>query len=62
VPQCPTRYSPMANGDVLYTADHQNAWLSEVIVSGVLDKDLLPIVFHVLDHVTTYLAEFTDYE
>jgi hypothetical protein len=25
VPQCPTRYSPMANGDVLYTADHQNA-------------------------------------
>jgi hypothetical protein len=32
---------------------HQNVRLSEVIVSDVLDSDHLPIVFHILDHVTT---------
>jgi exonuclease III len=52
-PQCPTHYSPAGNGDVLDIVVHQNARLSEVIVSDVLDSDHLPILFHILDHVTT---------
>jgi hypothetical protein len=32
---------------------HQNVRLSEVIASDVLDSDHLPIIFHILDHVTT---------
>jgi hypothetical protein len=52
-PQCPTQYSPAGNGDVLDVVVHQNFRRSEVIVSDVLDKDHLPIVFHILDSVTT---------
>jgi hypothetical protein len=51
--QCPTHYSPTGNGDVLDIVVHQNAWLSEIIVSVVLGSDLLPIVFHILGHVRT---------
>jgi hypothetical protein len=50
--QCPTHYSPTGNGDVLYNV-HKNARLSEVIVSDILDSDHLPIVFQLLDHITT---------
>jgi hypothetical protein len=66
-PQCPTHYSPAGNGDVLDIVVHQNVRLSEVIVSEVLDSDHLPIVFHILDHVTIInlsdpVEKFTDWE
>jgi hypothetical protein len=35
LPQCPTHYSPVGNGDVL----------------DILDSDHLPVVFQILDHV-----------
>jgi hypothetical protein len=66
-PQCPTRYSPVGNGDVLNIVVHKNVPLSEVIVSDILDSDHLPIVFYLLDHVTTWslsnpVGKFTDLE
>jgi hypothetical protein len=66
-PQCPTHYSPAGNGDVLGIVVHQNVRLSEVIVSDVLDSDHLPILFHILDYVTTRnlsepIEKFTDWE
>jgi hypothetical protein len=66
-PQCCTHYSPAGNGDVLDIVVHQNVRLSEVIVSDVLDSDHLPIVFPILDHVTTRnlsdpVEKFTDWE
>jgi hypothetical protein len=41
--------------------------MSEVIVSDVLDSNHLPILFHILDHVTTRnlsepIKKFTDWE
>jgi endonuclease/exonuclease/phosphatase family metal-dependent hydrolase len=64
-PQYPTHYPPAGNGDVLDIVVHQNVRLSEVIVSDVLHSDHLPIIFHILDHVTiTNLSDpvekFTD--
>jgi hypothetical protein len=32
---------------------HKNIGLSNVIVSDILDSDHLPIIFHILDHVST---------
>jgi hypothetical protein len=66
-PHCPTHYSPAGNGDVLDTVFHQNVRLSKVIVSDVLDSDHLPIVFLVLDNVTTRnlsdpVEKFTDWD
>jgi hypothetical protein len=66
-PQCSTHYSPARNGDVLDIVVHQNVRMSEVIVSDVLDLDHLPILFHILDHVTTTnlsepVEKFTDWE
>jgi hypothetical protein len=66
-PQCSTHYSPAGNGDVLDIVVHQNVCLSKVIVSDVLDSDHLPIVFHILDHVTTRnlsdrVEKFTDWD
>jgi hypothetical protein len=52
-PLNPTHYSPAENGDVLDIVVHQNIRLSHVIVSDILDSDHLPIVFHILEHVTT---------
>jgi hypothetical protein len=52
-PQCPTHYSPVGGGDVLDVVVHLNIRLSNVIVSGILDSDHLPIIFHILDHVRT---------
>jgi hypothetical protein len=43
----------MGNGDVLDIVLHKNIRLSDVIVSDILDSDLLPIMFHILDHVRT---------
>jgi hypothetical protein len=52
-PKCPTHYSPAGNGDVLDIVVNNNVQLSEV-----LDSDHLPIVFHLLDHVTIrYLSD-----
>jgi hypothetical protein len=66
-PQCPTHYSPAGNGDVLGIVVHKNIRLSNVIVSGILDSDHLPIIFHIQDHVRTLnasvpLEKFTDWE
>jgi hypothetical protein len=62
--QYPTHYSPAGNGDMLDTVVRQNIRLSHVVVSDFLD---LPVVFHILDHVTTKklsepLKKFTDWE
>jgi hypothetical protein len=67
LPQCPTHYSPAGNWDVLDIVVRQNIRLSEVIVSDVLDSDHLPILFHILDHVTIRnlsepIEKFTDSE
>jgi hypothetical protein len=51
--QCPSHYCPAGNGDVFNIVVHQNIRLSGVIVSDILDSDLLPVVFHILDHVKT---------
>jgi hypothetical protein len=57
----------VGNGDVLDIMVHKNIRLSNVIVSDILDSDLLPIIFHILDHVRTEnvsapLKKFTDWE
>jgi hypothetical protein len=67
VPQCPTHYSPVENGDVLDTVVHTNIRLSNVNVSDILDSDHLPIIFHILNHVRTKnilapLEKITDWE
>jgi hypothetical protein len=50
-PQCPTYYSPAGNGDVLVILVHRNIRVSDVIVSGILDSDHLPIIFYIQGHV-----------
>jgi hypothetical protein len=51
---------------VLDIVVHQNVRLSQVVISDVLDSDHLPIVFHILDHITTSLSDpvekFTDWD
>jgi hypothetical protein len=66
-PQRPTHYYPMGNGDVLEIVVHKNVRLSEVIVSDILDSDLIPIIFHLLDHIRSRnlsdpVDKFTDWE
>jgi hypothetical protein len=66
-PQCPIRYSPAGNGDILDIVVHQNIGLSSVTVSNILDSDYLPIIFHILDHVkirnlSEPIEKFTDWE
>jgi exonuclease III len=51
--QCPTHYSPARNGNVFDIVVHKNVRLSDVNISNILDSDHLPIVFHLLNHVTT---------
>jgi hypothetical protein len=43
----------VGNGDVLDIVVYKKIWLSEVIVSDILDSDHLPVVFHLLGHVRT---------
>jgi hypothetical protein len=57
-PQCPTHYSPAGNSEVLDIDVYTNVRLSEIIISDILDSDHLPIVFHLLDHVT--IGNFSD--
>jgi hypothetical protein len=64
-PHCPTHYSTAGNGDVLDIVVNQNIRLSEAIFSDVLDSDHLPIISHILVHVTTRILsdpveKFTD--
>jgi hypothetical protein len=64
-PQCPTHYSPAGNGDVLDIVVHENTTVSDVIVSGILDSDHQPIIYHILDHVkirnlSEPIEKFTD--
>jgi hypothetical protein len=50
VPQCPTQFSPVGNGDMLDIVVHRNIRLSNVIFSGIFVSDHLPIIFHILHH------------
>jgi hypothetical protein len=52
-PQWPNPCSPTGNSDVLDIVVHKNVRLSEVIVSEMLESDLISIVFRFLDHVRT---------
>jgi hypothetical protein len=66
-PQCPNHYSPKGNGNVLNIVVHKNVQLSDVIFSDILNSDHLPIIFHIMDHVTTrnpsdLVDKFTDWE
>jgi endonuclease/exonuclease/phosphatase (EEP) superfamily protein YafD len=51
-PQYPTHYTPSGSGDVLDIVLHRNVRISEVNVVEILDSDHLPILFHMLDHVS----------
>jgi hypothetical protein len=46
-------HSPQGNGDVLDTVVHRNVRFSDVTVCDILDSDHLPILFHILDHVSS---------
>jgi hypothetical protein len=66
-PQRPTHYFSVGNGDVLDVVVHKNIRISNVTVSDILDSDHPPIIFHILDHVTTQnvsapLEKFTEWE
>jgi hypothetical protein len=66
-PQYPTHYTPSGNGDVLDIVLHKNTRLSEVNVLEILDSDYLPMLFYMLDHVSTRdisapIEIFTDWE
>jgi hypothetical protein len=52
-PRCPTRYTPSDNGDVLDIVVHRNVRLHKVQVLKILDSDHVPILFHMLDHVSS---------
>jgi hypothetical protein len=52
-PRHPTHYTPSGKGDVLDIVLHRNVRISEVNVLEILDADHLPILFHMLDHVST---------
>jgi hypothetical protein len=66
-PQCCTHYSPAGNGNVLDIVMHKIVWLSEIIVSDIVDPDQLPVIFHLLDRIRTRnlsdpVDKFTDWE
>jgi hypothetical protein len=44
-------YTSDGRGDVLDVAGHQNIWLSEVIVTDILDPGQLSVMFSILDPV-----------
>jgi endonuclease/exonuclease/phosphatase family metal-dependent hydrolase len=51
-PRYPTHYTPSGNGDVLDIVVHRNVRICDVNVSEILDSDHLPILFHMLDHIS----------
>jgi hypothetical protein len=51
-PQSLTHYTPKGNGDVFDIVVHRNVLLSDVTVSDVLDSNHLPIMLHILDHIS----------
>jgi hypothetical protein len=61
-PQCPTRYSPAGNGDVLDIVVHKNVRLSEVIVSDILDSDHLTItsIFWIILELEIFQSRLTN--
>jgi hypothetical protein len=66
-PQHPIDYFPAGNGDVLDIVVHQNLRLSHATASDILDSDHVPVVFHILDLITSNkllepLEKFTDWE
>jgi hypothetical protein len=52
-PRHPTHYTPSGNGDVLDVVLHRNVRISDINILEILDSDHLPILFHMLDHVST---------
>jgi hypothetical protein len=52
-PRYPTHYTPSGKGDVLDIVLHRNVRISEVKVLEILESDHLPILFHMMDHVST---------
>jgi hypothetical protein len=66
-PQYPTHYTPSGIGDVLDIVLHKNTRISEINVLEILDSDHLPILFYMLDHVSTKdilapVETFTDWD
>jgi hypothetical protein len=43
----------VGNGNMLDIVMYKNSWLSEVIFSDILDSDHIPVVFHLLHHIST---------
>jgi hypothetical protein len=52
-PQCPTYYTTKVNGDTLDTVMQWNVRLSYVTLFEVTDSDHLPILIHILGHVSS---------
>jgi hypothetical protein len=52
-PRYPTHYTPSGNGDVLDIVLHRNVRITDENILEILDSDHLPILFHMLDHVST---------
>jgi hypothetical protein len=66
-PQYSTHYIPSGIGDVLGIVLHKNTRISEINVLEILDSDHLPILFYMLDHVSTKnilasVETFTDWD
>jgi len=52
MPHYPTHYIPQGNADVFDTVVYRNVRLSDFTDSDVQNSDHLPIVFHILHHVS----------
>jgi hypothetical protein len=52
-PRHPTHYTPSGNGVVLDIVLYRNVRMFDITVLEILDSDHLPILFHMLDHVST---------
>jgi endonuclease/exonuclease/phosphatase (EEP) superfamily protein YafD len=52
-PRYPTHYTPSGNGDVLDVVLHRNVRISDINKLEILESDHLPILYHMLDHVST---------
>jgi hypothetical protein len=52
-PRYLTHYTPSGNGDVLDIMVHRNVRISDANILEILDSDHLPVLFHMLVHVST---------
>jgi hypothetical protein len=53
VPRYTTHYAPSGNGNVLDKMVHRKVHISDINMLGILDSYHLPILFHILNHVST---------